>query len=85
LPVGSVEVLSGCCNKIFQQLPAVIKRVHNENLPDTESNKPGRYLENMQLECSNVLLQMGSYIKVVEQNAVYFLILIPAKALWMDV
>jgi hypothetical protein len=33
-------------------------------------------LENMQLECGNVLLKMGSYIKVVEQNAIYFLILI---------
>jgi len=33
-------------------------------------------LENMQLECGNVLLKMGSYIKVVEQNAIYFFILI---------
>jgi len=31
-------------------------------------------LENMQLECGNVLLKVGSYIKVVEQNAVYLLI-----------
>jgi hypothetical protein len=43
LPVGSVEVLSGYFNYIFQQLPAVINWVHNENLPDAESNKPGRY------------------------------------------
>jgi hypothetical protein len=34
-------------------------------------------LENMQLECGNVLLKMGrSYIKAEEQNAVYFFILI---------
>jgi len=30
----------------------------------------------MQLECGKVLLKMGIYIKVVEQNAVYFWILI---------
>jgi hypothetical protein len=29
-------------------------------------------LENVQLECGNVLLKMGSYIKTVEQNGVYF-------------
>lgn len=38
-------------------------------------------LENMQLECSNVLLKMGSYFRVVEQNAVYFLILISCLGL----
>ena len=32
--------------------------------------------ENMQLDCGNVLLKMGSYINLVEQNAVYFLILV---------
>ena len=33
-------------------------------------------LENTQLECGKVLLKMGIYIKVVEQNAVYFWILV---------
>jgi len=38
-------------------------------------------LENMQLECGNVLIKMGSYIKVVKQNAIYFLILMSCLGL----